>query len=129
MEEGHDNTDLILASEEAAGVSFPLNRRYKAWIILDNASIHKVKAVQEMFARRKYGLVFLPPYSPALNPIEMAFSKIKSAFKSPAIRAQKVTADGIMEACKTLTSADCGAYIAKSLQMIPLCINGDNLPV
>lgn len=126
-EEGQDNSSLIDEAEEAPGVSFPFDRKYKAWVVLDNASIHKVRAVQELFARRKYGLIFLPPYSPALNPIEMAFSKIKASFRTLAMDSEMSTPDIIIEACRTITPKDCEHFFAHSFQMISMCKDNKDL--
>ncbi|KAG0440445.1 hypothetical protein DMUE_1744 [Dictyocoela muelleri] len=49
-------------------------------IIMDNASIHKTRHVQQSFAQRQYILKFFPPYSPHLNHIEEFFSAFKSKF-------------------------------------------------
>jgi transposase len=51
----------------------------------DNLSSHKVRGVAQAIAARGAELCYLPPYSPDLNPIEMAFSKLKASLrKSPA---------------------------------------------
>jgi hypothetical protein len=47
-------------------------------LIMDNAAIHKVDGVREMIEERGVRLVYLPAYSPDLNPIEEAFSSIKA---------------------------------------------------
>lgn len=47
-------------------------------LIIDNASIHKVDGIREMVEAHGARLVYLPAYSPDFNPIELAFSKIKS---------------------------------------------------
>jgi len=49
-------------------------------IILDNASIHKTKEVQEVAKGKGYTLLFTPPYTPEANPIEMVFGVIKNKF-------------------------------------------------
>jgi transposase len=51
-------------------------------VILDNLSSHKGARVAECVQRAQAELIYLPPYSPDLNPIEMAFSKIKQALRS-----------------------------------------------
>jgi hypothetical protein len=48
-------------------------------IIMDNCSIHK--QVADVFEAKGYTAMFLPPYSPQLQPVEMAFSKVKHAFR------------------------------------------------
>jgi hypothetical protein len=47
-------------------------------LVIDNASIHKVAGIREMVEERGARLLFLPSYSPDLNPIELAFSTIKT---------------------------------------------------
>jgi len=49
-------------------------------IIMDNASIHKTKEVQDVARRKGYTLLFTPPYTPEANPIEMVFGIIKNRF-------------------------------------------------
>ena len=55
-------------------------------VILDNLSSHKSPRAAELVRAAQAELVYLPPYSPDLNPIEMAFSKIKQALRSLAVR-------------------------------------------
>ena len=45
---------------------------------MDNLSAHEGHKVRELIEERRCELLYLPPYSPDLNPIEEAFSKIKS---------------------------------------------------
>ena len=47
-------------------------------IVMDNAAIHKVEGIREMVEECGLQLIYLPPYSPDLNPIEEAFSSIKA---------------------------------------------------
>lgn len=59
-----------------------MNRRMKGHhIILDKASIHKVSDVQDLIKNRGYKTVYLPPYLPFLNPIELFWSKVKTGIK------------------------------------------------
>jgi hypothetical protein len=51
-------------------------------LIVDNASIHKVAGIREMVEERGARLIYLPAYSPDFNPIELAFSTIKSWLRS-----------------------------------------------
>lgn len=55
-------------------------------VVLDNLSSHKGARVAELIRAAGADLVYLPPYSPDLNPIEMAFSKIKQSLRSLAAR-------------------------------------------
>ena len=49
-------------------------------LLLDNASIHKTPAVRQAMAEKGFDPLFLPPYSPEFNPIELVFGVIKNAF-------------------------------------------------
>ena len=55
-------------------------------VILDNLSSHKNADVHQAIAARGATLLFLPPYSPDLNPIEMAFAKLKTLLRTAAER-------------------------------------------
>jgi transposase len=51
-------------------------------VILDNLRSHKVAGVREAIEAQGAALVYLPPYSPDLNPIEQAFAKLKALLRS-----------------------------------------------
>ena len=80
-------------------------------VVLDNLRSHKVAGVREAVEGAGCRLRYLPPYSPDLNPIEMAFSKLKGLLR----RAAERTAEGLREAIGRLADAitpeDCRAYI------------------
>ena len=50
-------------------------------VILDNLSAHKVSGVLEPIYQKEASVIFLPPYSPDLNPIELAWSKVKAILR------------------------------------------------
>ena len=52
-----------------------------SYLIMDNASFHKGKDIEEMFKIHEINLMYLPPYSPDLNPIEKRWSQIKSLYR------------------------------------------------
>ena len=76
-------------------------------IIMDNLSAHKVEGVRESIASVGARVLYLPPYSPDLNPIENAFSKFKWGLKS----AEERTVDGLWnrfgELLKEFTETQC----------------------
>lgn len=55
-------------------------------VVMDNLSSHKRQRTRELIEVAGAELVFLPPYSPDLNPIEMIFSKVKNLLRSLACR-------------------------------------------
>jgi transposase len=63
-------------------------------VVMDNLSAHKGSRVREIVEGAGCELVYLPPYSPDLNPIEEAFSKVKGLMR----RAEARTREGLLEA-------------------------------
>ena len=55
-------------------------------VVMDNLSSHKVTGVREAIEARGASLLYLPPYSPDLNPIEQAFAKLKGLLRAEAAR-------------------------------------------
>jgi transposase len=80
-------------------------------VVLDNLSAHKVTGVREAIQARNAALVYLPPYSPDLNPIENAFAKLKWLVRSAAER----TEDGLWNLLGTLVDHfpidECRSYL------------------
>jgi transposase len=75
-------------------------------VILDNLSSHKGARARTLIESAGAELVFLPPYSPDLNPIEMIFAKIKQALRSLACRTREALWDRIQSVLDTVTSSD-----------------------
>ena len=71
-------------------------------VILDNLSTHKVKGVAEIIQARGAHLLYLPPYSPDFNPIEMVFSKLKALLRKAAERTEEGLCDRIGQSLDTL---------------------------
>lgn len=55
-------------------------------VIMDNLPAHKISGAREAIEKAGARLLFLPPYSPDFNPIEMAFSKLKALLRKAAAR-------------------------------------------
>lgn len=64
-------------------------------LVMDNARIHHGGRIDELAAERGIRILYLPPYSPDLNPIEKAFSVLKSYFRRSQILIQTATEDKI----------------------------------
>jgi transposase len=65
-------------------------------VVMDNLAVHKVKGVLDPIYARGATVLFLPPYSPDRNPIELCWSKMKSTLR----RLRARTFDGLMGAMK-----------------------------
>jgi transposase len=83
-------------------------------LICDNLSVHKVAGVKEAIEARGACLFYLPPYSPDLNPIEQAFSKLKAHLRKACAR----TWDGLLlalrHALKAFTPQHCLNFFRNS---------------
>jgi len=74
--------------------------RRKVFLILDNLNVHKSRLVKDWLVAnaKRIEVFYLPPYSPDLNPIELAISKIKTVLRTLACRTVDGLFDGIGEA-------------------------------
>jgi len=86
-------------------------------VILDGLGAHRTARVRELIEGRGCALVFLPSYSPDLNPIEEAFSKIKNLVRKAGERTREALNEAIAQALKAVTLGDvvgwfshCGCY-------------------
>ena len=76
-------------------------------VILDNLPAHKSAAAEKAVRARGAWLLFLPPYSPDLNPIEMAFSKIKAHLRARAERTPDALWRAIGDICDLVAAEAC----------------------
>lgn len=79
-------------------------------VVLDNLSAHKVKGVREAIESAGASVVYLPPYSPDLNPIENAFSKIKQLLRSVGHRTADALWGDTQRVLGAITDADAKGY-------------------
>jgi transposase len=75
-------------------------------VVMDNLSAHKGERVRELIEGEGCELLYLPPYSPDFNPIEQAFSKLKSYLRAACARSQQTLMEIIGEALHTITASD-----------------------
>ena len=80
-------------------------------VIMDNLSTHKVKGVRELIEARGAGLLYLPSYSPDLNPIEMVFAKLKALLRKAAERTEDALCERIGQLLETYTPQECSNYL------------------
>ena len=76
-------------------------------VVMDNLRSHHVKAVKEAFEQAGIHYLYLPPYSPDLNPIEMLWSKLKSILRRLEVRTNEELPDAIASAFRAVTPSDC----------------------
>lgn len=81
-------------------------------VIMDNLSSHKRPAVRELIEAAGAKLMFLPPYSPDFNPIEMAFAKLKALLRKAAERTIEALWSRIGNLVDVFTPQECANYFA-----------------
>jgi transposase len=79
-------------------------------VVMDNLSAHKGERVRELIEAKGCELIYLPPYSPDFNPIEQAFSKLKSYLREACARSQKRLMEVIGQALSTITASDAEGF-------------------
>jgi transposase len=101
------DTDVFLAFIHQALVP---SLRPGQVVVMDNLAAHRVAGVKRAIESAACRLVYLPPYSPDLSPIEPMWAKLKQALRTLEARtvADLITAVGT--ACNTITSDDCQGY-------------------
>nr|WP_225170096.1 IS630 family transposase [Ensifer sp. IC4062] len=128
---GHWKTQTFIAGLRCDGltapfvVDRPMNRRiFETYVetqlaptlrhgdvvILDNLAAHKSQKVEQMVRAKGAWLLFLPPYSPDLNPIEMAFAKLKAHLRAKAVRSIDALWKAIGDICTLFSPAECRNY-------------------
>jgi transposase len=130
---GHWKTSTFVAGLRADGIVAPLvldgainGTSFRAYVeqflapslqpgdtvVIDNLGSHKVKGVCEAIEAVGARLLFLPPYSPDLNPIEQLFAKLKALLRTAARRTVDGLWNAIGTALCTFSPDECRNYIA-----------------
>ena len=79
-------------------------------MVMDNLSAHKGERIRELIEERGCELVYLPSYSPDLNPIEEAFSKIKGLVRKAEARTKEALIEAIGSALSAVSSGDARSF-------------------
>lgn len=132
---GHWKTTTFLAGLRHDSVVAPLvvdgaidGTMFRAWVeqalapalspgdivVADNLSSHKVAGVREAIEGRGATLLFLPPYSPDLNPIEQFFAKLKATLRRLAPRSREALYRDLALTLSKLAPTECANYIANA---------------
>jgi len=83
-------------------------------VVLDNLPSHKVAGVRELVEARSASLLFLPPYSPDLNPIEQVFAKLKQLLRSAEPRSREALWNKIGSTIGQFAPRECGNYLVNA---------------
>ena len=79
-------------------------------VIMDNLRVHKMAGVRAAIEAAGAKLLFIPPYSPDLNPIELAFSKLKALLRAKAIRTAEALWKALGDLCDSFSPGECTNY-------------------
>lgn len=132
---GHWKTSTFVAALRASGLTAPLvvdgamnGDVFRAYVeqvlaptlvpgdivVLDNLGSHKVAGVREAIEACGASLVYLPPYSPDLNPIEQAFAKLKALLRKIAARTVAALWDALGDILDRFTPQECSNYLVNA---------------
>ena len=132
---GHWKTTTFVAGLRASGVIAPFvldgpmtGEAFRAYVeqvlapelepgdavVMDNLSPHKVAGVKEAIRAAGASVLYLPSYSPDLNPIEQLFAKLKALLRKAAARTQDPLWETIGTSLEAFTPAECQNYIVNS---------------
>lgn len=106
--DGAVNAELFTAYIEQVLVP---TLRTKDIVIMDNLPVHKVPAVRRAIEAAGAQLLFLPPYSPDLNPIEMVFAKMKATLRHEAHRSVDALWRALGRIATAITPTECENYL------------------
>jgi transposase len=81
-------------------------------VVMDNLPAHKVAGVRETIEAAGARLLYLPPYSPDFNPIEMAFAKLKALLRKTAAWTVDDLWDAVAQILEAFTPRECANYFA-----------------
>lgn len=81
-------------------------------VVMDNLGAHKVSGVAETIEAKGASVIFLPPYSPDLNPIEKCWSKIKTYLRKAKARTREALEKALKEALLLISPKDAAGWFA-----------------
>lgn len=103
------STAVFLAFAEQVLVP-ALHDRPDALVVMDNLPAHKAQLVREALDRASLAYRYLPSYSPDLNPIEQAWSKLKTGLRAIGARSCEALEAALGPALATITAQDAQAW-------------------
>jgi transposase len=96
-----------------------LEERPDAVVVMDNLAAHKVEAVREALDRAGLSHRYLPPYSPDLNPIEQAWSKLKTRLRAEGARSREALEQALGPALAAITAQDASGWFRLAGYPVP----------
>lgn len=132
---GHWKTTTFVAGLRAGGIVAPMvldgamdGAAFRAYVeqvlvpdlrkgdvvVMDNLPAHKVTGVREAIGTAGAGVLYLPPYSPDLNPIEQVFAKMKALLRQAGARTRDILWDTIGALLGAFSPDECRNYLINS---------------
>lgn len=132
---GHWKTTTFLAGLRSTGMVAPLvldgpmtGEAFRAYVeqflvpvlsqgdvvVMDNLAAHKVAGIREAIAAAGASVLYQPPYSPDLNPIEQAFAKLKALLRKAAARTRDALWTTIGTSLDAFSPDECRNYLQNS---------------
>jgi transposase len=106
------DTDIFLAYVEH--LLYPVLKPGDV-VVMDNLSAHKTPAVREWIEKARAEVLYLPPYSPDLNPIEKAWAKLKQLLRAAKARTKETLDQAITESLPSITPGNAQAWFRLAL--------------
>ena len=92
-------------------------------VVMDNLQVHKMRKVRELIEGRGCHLVFLPSYSPDFNPIEEAFSKVKTLLRKAKARSFEALVEASGRALLAVTKEDARGFFTHCGYRMPQALS------
>lgn len=129
---GHWKTTTFVAGLRASGIVAPLvldgpmtGAAFRAYVeqmlapalspgdvvVMDNLAAHKVAGIREALATAGASVLYLPPYSPDLNPIEQLFAKLKALLRTAGARTRDTLWTSIGALLDAFSATECRNYL------------------
>lgn len=96
-------------------------------IVMDNTPIHSSDAIDPIIKERGYIPLYLPPYSPELNPIEMFWKVLKGKVKRGKLSDVETLTSRVIEGSKDIPIKNLQNFIQHSIDIFPKCLNKEPL--
>lgn len=122
---GAYNTELFMSFIDELVTALAAEHVDGAIVVMDNVAFHKATVIRNSLAAFGHSVVFLPPYSPFLNPIEEFFAKWKHHVRRGAPRNERELYRAIESSSELVTEQDCAKYFEHMEQFISPCLAGE----
>lgn len=117
---GPFNTQNFLLFLDELKKKLAANDRKKV-IVMDNVAFHKTELVRSWFKENSLSFLYLPPYSPMLNPIEECFSKVKHLIRMAESSSNNHLMRSIEQAFESVSASDCEGWYRHMKSFFPQC--------